>query len=62
MLGYGEPHLLRHCPHPNILTVQVLREATTINDVARNIPKISATLEDRQVDQQSTMGRNGRYD
>ena len=31
------------------------REATTVNDIARNIPTISATLENRQAKHQATM-------
>ena len=31
------------------------REATTVNDIARNIPSISAALENRQAKHQSTM-------
>ena len=53
--GCGEPHLLRDFPHRNIQATQVLREATTVNGVARNIPKISTALEDRQEEHQSTM-------
>ena len=34
--------------------VNVLQEASTINDIAMNIPIINASLEDRQVDHQST--------
>ena len=31
------------------------REATTVNDIARNIPTISAALENRQAEHQATM-------
>ena len=31
------------------------REATTVNDIARNIPTISATLQNRQAEHQDTM-------
>ena len=41
----GEPHLLRDCPHRNIQMIMRDREATTVNDIARNIPTISAPLE-----------------
>ena len=40
----GEPHLLRDCPHQNIQMITRDREATTVNDIARNIPTISAAL------------------
>ena len=53
--GCGEPHLLRECQHRNIQTLQVLREVTIVNDVARNIPKISVVMEDCQAEHQSTM-------
>ena len=32
-----------------------VREATTVNDIARNIPTISAALENRQAEHQATM-------
>ena len=53
--GYGEPHLLRDCPHRNIHMLMRDREATTVNDIARNIPTISAALENRQAEHQATM-------
>ena len=53
--GCGEPHLLRDCPHRNIQMIMRDREATTVNDIARNIPTISAALENRQADHQATM-------
>ena len=43
--GCGEPHLLRDCPHRNIQMIMRDREATTVNDIATNIPTISAALE-----------------
>ena len=52
--GCGEPHLLRDCPQSNIQIVQLLTEETTVNDIARNISKISAALEDRQAEHQTT--------
>ena len=33
----------------------MLQEASTVNDIARNMPKINASLEDRKIDHQSTM-------
>ena len=53
--GCGEPHLLRDCPHRNIHMIMRDREATTVNDIARNIPTISAALENRQEEHQATM-------
>ena len=35
--------------------INMLEEASMVNDVARNIPIINATLEDRKADHQSTM-------
>ena len=35
--------------------ISMLQEASTVNDLARNIPRINAALEDRQPDHQSTM-------
>ena len=35
--------------------VNMLREASTINDIAINIPKINASLEDKQANHQFTM-------
>ena len=55
LCGCGEPHLLRDCPHQNIQMIMRDREATTINDIARNIPTISAALENRQAENQATM-------
>ena len=43
--GCREPHLLRDSPHKNIQMILRDREATTVNDIARNIPTISAALE-----------------
>ena len=53
--GCGEPHILRDCPHRNIHMISREREATTVNDIARNIPTISAALENRQAEHQATM-------
>ena len=58
MLGLNGPHLYRNLPHnPNrkITTWNVLQEDSTINDVARNVPRIKVSLEDQQADHQSTM-------
>ena len=55
--GCGEEHLLRDCPHRkhNNRRVYNVQEATTVNDVARTIPHISATLDNRQVDRQDSV-------
>ena len=53
--GCGEPHLLRDCPHRNIQMIVRDREATTENDIARNIPTIHAALDNRQAQHQATM-------
>ena len=53
--GCGEPHLFRDCPHRNIHMIMRDREAATLNDIARNIPTISAALENRQAEHQATM-------
>ena len=33
----------------------MLQEASTVNDIARNIPKINVALDNRKADHQSTM-------
>ena len=53
--GCGEPHLLRDYPHRNVHMLMRDREATTVNDIARNIPTISAALENWQAEHQATM-------
>ena len=55
--GCGEPHRLHDYPKNTrtIQNVQAVREPTTVNDNAWNIPSISVSLEDRQVEHQSTM-------
>jgi hypothetical protein len=52
--GCGEEHLLRDCPHrqQNSRRVYNIQEATTINDVARSMPRIYATLDNKQADHQ----------
>ena len=57
--GCEEPHLLRDCPHRNIQMIMRDREATTVNDIARNIPTISAALENQQEKHQATMVEMG---
>ena len=58
MLGLNGPHLYINFPHNNnrkIATLNVLQEASVVNDVARNVPRINASLECQQPDHQSTM-------
>jgi len=38
-----------------IQNIQVVHEATIVNDMARRIPKINVALEDRKLKHQSTM-------
>ena len=35
--------------------INMLQEASTVNDIAKNIPRINVALENRQTDHQSTM-------
>ena len=55
--GHGEEHLLSNCPHKheNARTLHNAQDATTIIVVVRSIPRIYASLEDRQTDHQSSM-------
>ena len=55
--GCNGSHLYRNCSqNPNIkmAPTRMLQEASTINDLARNIPRINVSLEDRQANNQST--------
>jgi hypothetical protein len=55
--GCGEPHLLRDCPHmkhDNIIVYHV-QEATTVNDVAKSVPRIYATVENWQADHEASV-------
>ena len=52
-----EEHLLRDCPHrqqDNRRTYNI-QEDTTVNDVARIMPKIYAALDNRQYDYQTSV-------
>ena len=56
--GCNGSHFFRNFPHnPNIkmALVNMLQEASSVNDITMNIPIINASLEYRQVDHQSTM-------
>lgn len=54
--GCGGPHYIKNCPHRkgNDQVSQVY-EASTVGDVALSIPRINASLEDRQADYQPMM-------
>ena len=55
-LGCGEAHYYINCPQRGRSeAVTNLQEASTMGDVARNIPRINAALEDQQADYQSIM-------
>jgi hypothetical protein len=53
--GCGEEHLLRDCPHRQQINKRVynVQEATKVNDVARSMPQIYASLDNRQDDHQA---------
>ena len=54
--GCGEAQYYKNCPQrARNDTIANLQEASIIGDVAQNIPRINATLEDRQVDYQPIM-------
>jgi hypothetical protein len=55
--GCGESDLLRDCPHRqhNSKKVYNVEEAAIVNDVAINVPRIYAAIENRQADHQSSM-------
>ena len=51
--GCNRSHFYRNFPHsPNkkISSIKMLQEASTVNDLARNIPRINVALEDQQED------------
>lgn len=51
-----EPHYYKNFPHRGRTEpVANIHEASTMGDVARNVPRINATLEDHQEDYQSSM-------
>ena len=52
------PHIYKNCPHnPNkkIAPINMLQEASTVNDLTINIHRINVALEDRHAYHQSTM-------
>ena len=53
--GFGEEHLLRNFMHRKQKNGRVynIQEATKVNDVARSMPQICATLDNRQDDHQA---------
>jgi hypothetical protein len=55
--GCREEHLLRDYPHRQQRSQKVynIKEATTVNDVARSVPQIYAALDNNQVDHQASV-------
>jgi hypothetical protein len=55
--GCGEPHLLINCPFRNVpnKTIQNIQEASRVEDIGKNIHRISASLDDRKANHQSTI-------
>ena len=56
--GCSGPHLYRNCHHNLIkktVPLNMLQESSTVNGIARNIPRINVALEDHQEDHQTTM-------
>jgi hypothetical protein len=55
--GCGEEHLLRDFPHrqQDKRRVYNIQEATTFNDVARSMPQIYASLDNRQANHQASV-------
>jgi len=49
---FREPHSLRDYPHnpKSIQNIEIVHEATIVNVIARNIPRISVALEDREAE------------
>lgn len=51
MLGLWGTHYYKNCPHPTRTELTAkLKEASTVGQLARILPKINAALEDHQVD------------
>lgn len=56
MLGCGELHYYKKFPHrTRVGQVENIQEASTVGDLARNIPRISATLEYNQAEYHPSM-------
>eukprot|EP00253_Pinus_taeda_P007038 PITA_07038 len=54
--GCGGPHYVKNCPQrKGNEQVSQIHEASTVGDVGRNMPRINATLDDRQAEYQLTM-------
>ena len=54
--GCGGSHFYRDCPHKkDNRNIHTVREAATVGEVARNIPQISAALDNHQADFQPSM-------
>jgi hypothetical protein len=55
--GCGEEHLLRDCPYrkQNSRRVYNIQEATTVDDVARSMPRIYVALDNKKDDHQASV-------
>jgi hypothetical protein len=55
--GCGEEHLLRDCPHrkQNSRRIYNIQETTTVNDVAKSVPQIYASLDNNQANHQASV-------
>eukprot|EP00253_Pinus_taeda_P011976 PITA_11976 len=54
--GCGGPHYIKNCPQrKGTEQLSQIHEASTVGEVGRSMPRINATLEDRQAEYQPTM-------
>eukprot|EP00253_Pinus_taeda_P029659 PITA_29659 len=54
--GCGGPHYVKNCPQrKGANQISQIHEASTVGDVGRSMPRINATLDDRQAKYQPTM-------
>lgn len=53
--GCWENHLLKDCPHRNSKGIHHISEAKTVEYMARAIPRINASLDNRQANHQSAV-------
>jgi hypothetical protein len=53
----GEPHYFKDCPHgkKNNNNIHIVREATTVCEIAWRTPKINAALENIQTDHKASV-------
>lgn len=55
-LGCGGPHYVKNCPQRKGMDqISQIHKASIVGDVARSVPRINATLDDRQEEYQPTM-------